>query len=103
VLLAAADLPQCQAVTIAGLSIGVCIPALAAVGALSLTEAQSLFQIESCAGIAPPECDAVCPPPPPLSTQHAYTECMGGSYNTRHTAGADRSLRDCAESMATPV
>lgn len=55
-----ADLPQCEAVTVAGLSsFGICIPALAVVGALDVSEAESLFEIENCAGIASDECNQV--------------------------------------------
>lgn len=54
------DLPQCQAVSVAGLSsFGICIPALAVIGTIDVSEAESLFEIENCAGIVTEECDQV--------------------------------------------
>lgn len=64
-----ADLPQCQAVTVANLPVGVCIPILAVVGVLSLDQAESLFEIENCAGISTPECDEV-------RSRHTPAACM---------------------------
>lgn len=83
-----ADLPQCQAVTVAGLSsFGICIPALAVVGALDVTEAESLFQIENCAGIASDECDQV---------RRRYA-CMCACMRIRVTFNRETSRYACSQ------
>eukprot|EP00892_Ulva_mutabilis_P009482 jgi/Ulvmu1/6906/UM031_0113.1 len=87
------DLPQCQAVTVSGLPVGVCIPALAVAGTLSLSEAESLFRIEDCAGISTPECDAV------RASYYGLLGCME-CIEEANTAAALEAV--CAEALTEP-